>query len=473
MLLSMEPRLDGSFSAGAPTRRHFLGRSSLAAAALGNVAAAKSRTMKPSVSARSAARVVGANDRINVGMIGTGGMGTAHLRSFVRQSEETKDIQVVAVCDVYARRKENARKIGKLAEKDVHHDYRELLARNDVDAVLIATPDHWHGQMALDAMLAGKDVYLQKPMTYTIEEARQLAETARKQGRILQVGSQGLSDPRVHKIKELIGQGEIGELLWAQATASRNSLLGEWNWRIDKEGTPETIDWNRWLGPAPKRPFSAERYFRWRKYWDYSGGIATDLYYHSLGPVLFAMGAEFPVSVTAAGGIYVQKDREVPDTYATLIEYPNFYITLSGSMANEAGGKYHPMVIYGHKGSIVFERGRIVVLPESPMPGTFDKRTEPPKPAKTYEVEAARDSHRARTDNFFACMRSRKAPNLDADFGYKVMTAIRLGVDSYRERKVKLFDARTERVVSSAPARPAWEGDGKNHEDEFRKPAAG
>ena len=464
----MEPTLDRP-----STRRNFLARSPLAAATLAGAAAARNKTVKPTLPARAAARALGANDRINVGIIGVGGMGTSHLRSFVRQSEETRDIQVVAVCDVYTRRKENARKIAKLADKDVLHDYREMLARNDVDAVLIATPDHWHAQMALDAMIAGKDVYLQKPMTYTFEEARQLADTARKQGRILQVGAQGLSDPRVHKMKELIQQGEIGELLWAQATASRNSLLGEWNWRIEKEGTPENIDWIRWLGSAPRRPFSAERYFRWRKYWDYSGGIATDLYYHSLSPLLFAMGAQFPVSVTAAGGIYVQKDRDVPDTYATLIEYPNYCISLCGSMANAAGNRFHPTVIYGNKGSIYLERNQIVVLPESPMPGAFDRRTEPPKPSKTFDAAAVGDTHRAHTDNFFACMRSRKPPNLDADLGYKVMTAIRLSVDSYRERRAKLFDAQAQRVVNSAPARPAWEGDGKNREDEYRKPAAG
>ncbi len=433
------------------TRRSFLNRAPLAATALASTA-------------RSASRILGANDRIQVGHIGVGGMGTEHVRAFARQSEESKDIQSVAVCDVYTRRKENARKAANLAEKDVHHDYRELLARSDVDAVVIASPDHWHARMALDALAAGKDVYLQKPMTYTIEEARQIAEAARKHNRIVQIGSQGLSDPRFHKAKELIAAGEIGELLWAQGTSSRNSLLGEWNWHVEPEGTPETIDWNRWLGPAPKRPFSAERYFRWRKYWDYSGGIATDLYYHTLGPIVFMMGAGFPVSVTAAGGIYVQKDREVPDTYATMIEYPEFYVALSGSMANEAGGRYLPLAIYGHKGTMTFDRNGVVLLPEDPMPGTFDKRTRPRPTVKTYEVPRPEvDGHRLHTDNFFACMRSRKSPNLDGDLGYRIMTAIRLGVDSYRKRQAMLFDPAAQKVVRSGPARPGWEGDGKNH----------
>ena len=179
------------------TRRDFLSRSSLAATALGSaaVAAASPQAIKPTVTARSASRVVGANDRINLGMIGMGGMGTVHLQAFMKQTEEEKDIRVVAVCDVYTLRKQRARDIAKLTDKDVHHDYRDLLARNDVDAVLIATPDHWHGQMALDALAAGKDVYLEKPMTYTIEEARAIAEAVRKSDRILQVGAQGLVFP--------------------------------------------------------------------------------------------------------------------------------------------------------------------------------------------------------------------------------------------------------------------------------------
>lgn len=445
-------------AAGA-SRRRFLASGIPAAAANAAAAKATGKSMRPSVTARSASRVLGANDRINIGSIGVGGMGTGHLRDFVRQSAEQKDIQVVAVCDVYKARRERARKIAGLEEKDVFLDYRELLARGDVDAAVIATPDHWHGQMALDALTAGKDVYLQKPMTYTIEEARHVAEATARLGRVLQVGSQGLSSPAIHKTRELIEQGEIGELLWAQGTASRNSTRGEWNYRIEPEGTPETIDWKRWLGGAPKRPFSAERYFRWRKYWDYSGGIATDLFYHTLGPLVFAMGLKFPVAVSASGGIYVQKDREVPDTYATLIEYPNCCIDLSGSMANAAGGRYHGTAIYGHKGTITFTRGRVVVTPEALTPGSFDKRAE--VPPKVFEVPETRSTHGAHTDNFFACMRSRRQPNLNAELGWQIMAAIRLGVDAYREGKTKLFDPNSQRPAARFRPRPEWQGDGK------------
>jgi predicted dehydrogenase len=432
------------------TRRSFLTATALVGAA------ANAKIVKPSLPARSAARIIGSNDRINVGIIGVGGMGTGHLRAFVQQSEQDKDIQVVAVSDIYKRRKDRAQDIAHLNEKDVHHDYRELLARNDVDAVLIATPDHWHAQMAVDAMAAGKDVYLQKPMTLTIDEARDVAESAGKYSRVLQIGSQYLSDPRYHKAKELIAAGEIGELLWAQITYSRNSITGEWNYRIEPEGTPETIDWPRWLGPARKRPFSAERYFRWRKYWDYSGGIATDLFYHMLGPILFAMGPQFPVRVTGSGGIYVQKDREVPDTYATVIEYPQFFINISASMANAAANKFFPQAIYGHKGTITFERNSVIVYPEN-----LTREKEPPSP-KSYPVPPF-NMNRAHTDNFFSSVRSRQQPVLGPQLGYQIMTAIKLGVDSYREGRVKFFDPVTQRVTGKVPPRPAYEGDGKNH----------
>ncbi len=457
------------------TRRDFLNRSSLAAAALAGVpgASAKSaKAIKPGVSARSASRVVGANERIQVGMIGMGGMGTVHLQALMKQSEDEKDIQIFAVSEIYTKRKERARNIAKLTDKDVHHDYRELLARNDVDAVLIAAPDHWHGQMALDALAAGKDVYLEKPMTHTIDEARAVVDAVKKYDRILQVGNQGLSAPSTHKLKELIEGGEIGTVLCAQATSARNSLLGEWNYHVDAEGTPENIDWNRWLGSAPKRPFNADRYFRFRKYWDYSGGIATDLFFHSLGPILYPMGAQFPTRVSASGGIYVHKDREVPDTYATTIEYPNFYIEMSGSMANAGMGQYHRQAIYGHKGTLVVERNQVLLYPESfpelqrrtpGGPGPGRPATLQPKVFELPPLGPQRDARTPHTTNFFSCVRSRKQPNAHAEIGYQIITAIKLGTQSYMEGKTKLFDAQAQRVVEKAPVRPMFEGDGKNH----------
>ena len=440
------------------TRRAFL-----QAAATVATAKAAQRNIKPGVTAKSSARVIGANDRIRVGMIGVGGMGTVHLRAFMKQSETEKDISVVAVSDIYTKRRERARDIAQLADKDVHHEYRDLLARDDVDAVLIASPDHWHGQMALDALAAGKDVYLEKPMTHTIEEAQILVEAVKKYNRILQVGNQGLSAPATHKAKEIIDAGEIGPLLCAQATSARNSLLGEWNYRVEPEGTPQNIDWTRWLGSAPKRPFSADRYFRFRKYWDYSGGIATDLFFHSLGPILYPMGPQFPIRVTAAGGIYVHKDREVPDTYSTIIEYPGFYIDMSGSMANAGMGQQHRQAIFGHKGTLVIERAQVLVYPETfPELRGSALRGEPkifPLPPETPQ----RDARTPHTTNFFSCVRSRNQPNATAELGLKIIAAIKLGVYAYRERRTMHFDPQSQKIIDKPVPRLEYEGDGKNH----------
>ena len=413
------------------------------------------------IASLTAARALGANSRINVGIIGVGGNGGGMLKRLVAQSSETKDVQVVAISDIYALRKERAATAARLTAKDIHHDYGELIARKDIDAVFISTPDHWHSRMAIDAMNAGKDVYLQKPMTLTIAEAKEVSAAAAKLGRVLQVGSQHLSDPRLVRAREILQSGEIGEPVWAQTTYSRNSAEGEWNYYIDEEATPTTIDWDRWLGSASRRPFSPERYFRWRKYWDYSGGIATDLFYHRLGPLLSVLGPQFPTRVTGSGGIYVHKDREVPDTYSSVIEYPNFYVNISGSTANAAPVKYFPQVIYGHKGTLLFEDDGLVVTPE-----VLTGKREPQ--AKRYAIEES-DVVRLHTDNFFDCIKSRKSPALSAGFGYQIMVAIKLGVDSYRDGSAKLFDPARQETISQLPARPGYEGAGKNFQGGRRK----
>jgi predicted dehydrogenase len=402
-------------------------------------------------------------------MIGVGIMGTGHLRDFVRQSDTDKDIQVTSIADVYKRHRERAMAISKLPEKDIIVDYRDLLMRDDVDAVLIATPDHWHAQMAIDAFAAGKDVYLQKPITLTVEQSQQVVDAAKKYNRVLQVGSQFLSDPRWHKVRELIAEGSIGELLWAQTTYSRNSIAGEWNYYIDEECSPETVDWKRWLGPAKKLPFSGERFFRWRKYWDYSNGVGSDLFYHRIGPMMFAMGAQYPTRVTGVGGIYVQKDRDVPDTVLMTAEFPNYAILVAGSMANQAPNRLLPEAIYGHAGTIVIEARRVVLSPEMRVARALNKPTE----EKVFEFpQGANNNNRLHTDNFFSCMRTRKTPNLGPELGNQIMVAIGFCSESYRDGEMYLYDSASNKRVKSAAKRMTYEGDGKNHPDGPRKQSA-
>ena len=422
----------------------------------------------PAVAAAPAAsRVLGANDRINIGMIGTGSKGRSHLRRLMARASAQDDVRVTAIGDIYRKRREEALDLAQLGGERGYVDYRELLAQPDIDAVWISTPDHWHATMALDAFAAGKDVYLEKPMTYTIEEARRIAEAVESTGRILQVGSQHVSDQRYHQARKVIDEGWIGAVLWAQNTYCRNSLYGEWNYTVDPEGTPENIDWDKFLGSAPARPFSPERFFRWRKYWDYSGGIATDLFYHRLAPLMLMMGKKFPTRVSGHGGIYVHREREVPDTYATVIEYGSHYVNLSASMASAAGNVGMPTVVYGHEGAITFLPDAIEVRPEYQFASKFRESTG--QDILRIEIEQA-DVSNAHIGNFLDCMRDRSQPVFDAQFGYQAMTAIRLGVDSYRSGRMMAFDPHGERARPFAGPRPGYEGSGQNFEEPPRRP---
>jgi len=431
------------------TRRDFLGSAAVALPAAQSLLAARP----------GGSRVLGANDRINIGIIGVGIRGSGHCQTLKKMVDSGAQIQVIAASEIYTRRKERAKTLLGLTDKDIHHDYKDLVSRPDVDAVLVATPDHWHFRMAMDALNAGKDVYLEKPMTYRIEEAKVLAEHVKSSGRVMQIGSQYATETQTFKARDIIQKGVLGKVLFCQGTYSRNTYHGEWNYPIDPEGTPENIDWKRFLGSAPKRPFSADRYFRFRKYWDYSGGISTDLLYHRLVPFMAILGPQFPLRVSANGGIFVQKDREVPDTMMTTIEYPDYFVTMASSMASEAVNNFFHPVIYGHEAVMELRGKEVVVTPEPLFKNKFKEKTG----VDVLHVDASGpDFQRGHLENFFDCMRTRNKPNLDADFGYKAMVAIGLGVEAYREQKQMAFDPSAERVAKTGPKRETYEGDGKN-----------
>jgi predicted dehydrogenase len=396
-------------------------------------------------------RIIGANDRINVGFVGCGGRMRTHIDHIVRRSKDKGDVQAVAVNDIWEKRKQAARERAGVEEKAVHHDYRELCARPDIDLVVISSPDHWHFEHTMAALKNGKDVYLEKPMTYTVKEAREIADAVKAGGRVLQVGSQYCSLDHFWKAKKAIQDGLIGQVVWASGGFGRNSTArgGEWNYQIDPDATEKTLDWKAFLGPAPKRPFEPARYFRWRKYWDYSGGIATDLFYHTMSPLLLATGADYPVRVTASGGIYVQKDREVPDTFFMNVDYPALTMQLACSVTSGAGA---PLVIHGSQGTIfvaqdseAFNNTTMEVVPDRDYKDDFVKKTG----SETLKIEVqpfVRGQH-PHMDNFLACVRSREEPNLSAELGFKAMAAIGMGVQAYREGKVMQFDRERQRVT--------------------------
>ena len=418
-------------------------------------AAAKSFAARPGKA--SASRVIGANDRIHIGVIGVGGRGAYLAREFAGIGERTNGCQIVAVCDVWEKRKkENA----ELHKCDGYLDYREIVNRQDVDVVVIGTPDHWHAKMALDAMDRGKDVYLEKPMCHTTDEARQLAATVRETKRVLQVGSQTTSSDQWHKARKAIADGMIGQMLMSQGSYHRNSVEGEWNWKIDPEAGPDGkgenyIDWKMWLGPAPKRAWDADRYFRFRKYWDYSGGIATDLFYHVVAPLNICWGeAQFPSKVMASGGIYAFKDREVPDTFNLLAEFEKGHsLVLSSSMANS---QHIPGLIRGREGSLIMvEHGRfeghaphITVVPEKKAAGEAYKAKFGEEPIRIPIEEKPRWAH---MQNFLDCVRTREKPILDVETGFRAQVTISMAVQSYREGRVLYWDEKNLKVTTKPP----------------------
>ncbi|MCS7025590.1 MAG: Gfo/Idh/MocA family oxidoreductase [Bryobacteraceae bacterium] len=435
-------------------RRNFLKQ----AAGVGVAWKAAPAVAAASPAAKMSGRILGANDRIRVACIGCGGRGHYVTNVFFKHGQETNSCEIVAVCDVYQKRANRSKTEYKAEMATL--DYREILSRRDIDAVIVATPDHWHARIALEAMDTGKDVYLEKPMCHTIEEVKQLMQTVAETKRIVQVGSQTTSGDQWHKAKKAIAEGMIGKHIMSQGSYHRNSLEGEWNWRIDPDAGPDAkgenyVDWKMWLGPAPKRPWNPDRFFRFRKYWDYSGGIATDLFFHVAAPMNICWGEpQFPAKVVASGGIYggeaFLKDREVPDTFHLLAEYAQgFSVVLSSSMANS---QHIPGLIRGKDASLIMvEHGRFEGF--APYITVRPERAASPAYKERFGVEEIKipvdnvDTMKAHVGNFLECMRTRKKPTLDVETAARAQVLITMAVQSYRQGKVLYFDEKRFRVT--------------------------
>ncbi|MDH7482742.1 MAG: Gfo/Idh/MocA family oxidoreductase [Armatimonadota bacterium] len=390
-------------------------------------------------------KVLGANDRINVGIIGVGGMGQGHL-NHLKGMQEEQNIRIVAVCDVWDKRLENSRNALNLPRSYAYKDYRKLLERNDIDSVVIATPDHWHAPIAIAAMESGKHVYIEKPMTHDFEEAVDMWKTAQRTKKLVQVGSQGCADAKWHKAGELVKAGRIGKPIWAQGGYCRNNPNGEWNYNIDPDLTPETCDWNMWLGNAPKRPFSPERYFRWRKFWDYGTGIIGDLWPHRLHPLMIAlaMTEEWPSKVTCIGSILCNTDaghgepRDVAEATLLTVEFPSgTMIFLAGSTVNERGVED---MIRGQKGNLYFGGGKVRIEPERPFADEVEAKDEPYEGPGESQVEMHK--------NLFDAIRNGAKQYCPIDLGIRVQTIVSMAVKAYRENKTVRFDPKKMRMIA-------------------------
>lgn len=301
-----------------------------------------------------------ANDRIRFGFIGTG----ARAHEILQALLTLPGTEVAGVVDAYTGRAQRAiERTGGRARR--YPDYREILADKSIDAVVIATPDHWHKTMTVDAMRAGKDVYCEKPLTYRVEEGREIIRTAKETGRILQVGSQGMSSAIQRKAREIVQEGRLGQVTLIRAAYNRNTAGGAWIYPIPPDASPSTVDWEMFLGPAPKRPFSLERFFRWRCFNDYSGGIATDLFVHLCTSIHFIMNAKVPSRAVALGELYRWKEsRDVPDTINGVLEYPEgFAVNLSSTFNNQSASETGIQFL-GTKGTLTLGDG-LTFAPES------------------------------------------------------------------------------------------------------------
>jgi len=313
------------------------------------------------------ARPVAANDHIQLALIGAGIQGQGDTKFAV----QVPGVKLVAVADCYDGRLAHSK---ELWGNDLFttRNYAEILARPDIDAVLIATPDHWHKQAAVDAMKAGKDVYCEKPMIHLYSDGPEMIETARTTNRILQIGSQRVSSMLYIKAKELIEAGAIGQLNMVTARWDRNSAMGAWNYTVPLDASPETCDWPRFLGSAPKIPFNAEHFFQWRKWKAYSSGVAGDLFVHLFSGTHFITGAHGPTRGMATGALRFWKDgRDVPDVMLGLFDYrEGFNLSLRVNFV-DGGEESEGLVFTGSEGTLEIE-GKSVILnrvPQQKAPG--------------------------------------------------------------------------------------------------------
>jgi predicted dehydrogenase len=457
-------------------RRNFLKSTAASASAL-------------ALTASSYAKVAGSNDKLRIGFLGVGGRCQQHIDVILRMQKEGKAIVPVAVCDVWDGDPELGNKKGRglypsakrcgIKEDDKEHvakDYRKILDLKDVDVVGVATPDHWHARMAIDAMKAGKDVYCEKPMTRTIAEAQAIVDTAKETNRVMTVGVQSMADPTWHEAYKYIRAGNIGKVLQGQTSYYRNSNVGQWRYYpLKKEMTPKSIDWDMWLGykfdvngvklgPTPeKMPFDRAVWAQWRCYWPFGGGMFTDLFVHQTTHLISAMGVRYPARVVGAGGIYMEYDtRDVPDTATVVADYgEGCQLVISATMVNDTQlGE----IIRGHSATIKFVGGGdymkgFEVYEQHPAGRPSKAGNEAEKPMHTFDNPKKGDATYALYENFLECVRSRNRETLcTPELGAAAFTTVNMGVLSYRHGKVLFWDGehRTTTDVDSGWARN-WE----------------
>jgi len=410
-----------------------------------------------------------AADRIRIAAIGMGIQGFANMRTAVK----VPGVELVAVCDLYDGHLARCKEVfGN--ELSTTRDYREILSRNDIDAVCISTPDHWHDKICIEALQAGKAVYCEKPMVHKLEEGQAVIDAQKKSGKTFQVGSQRVSSVLTWKAKELFEKGSIGQLVLVEAYNDRQSANGAWQYSIPTDASPETVDWDRFLGDAPKRPFDALRFFRWRNYQDYGTSMAGDLYVHLFSALHAALSSKGPERIFATGGLRYWKDgRDVPDVQLSVLDYPEtkehpaFNMQLRCNFVDGMGGG-ELLRLVGTEGAIGLGWGSVKlkrnVMSSRPGYGGWDTfntfseaqqkdyekwyKEQYPLPESRvvdpeeveYRAPQGYDTHLDHWANFFACMRNGNPAFEDAVFGLRAAGPSLAANVSYFSGKPVMWD---------------------------------
>ena len=426
------------------------------------------------LTALSASRVLGANDRLNIGLIGCGGRG----RGVARSMREAPNVAYTAVADVYKTNGEIAREWAG-ADAKFFQDFRKLVDLKDLDAVHIATPDHWHAIISILACQAGKDVYVEKPTSLTVREGRVMVDAARKYNRIVQVGTQHRSAPHFMKIAEMIQRGDIGKVnfvrVWNYANHTPNGIGHK-----PTQNPPDGLDWDMYLGPSPKVPFNPNRFLgSFRYFWDYSGGYITDFGNHRLDTMQQIMGVSAPRTIAASGGKFaLDDDRETPDLLTVTYEYDGFIVTYEGSNLNghgmggrTSGHKYYNsrgesdqpngIAFYGTEATIFAERIGWEIFPEPDLPPVGRRSnvaggSDAPLPKQASKVkrmwENVEEPTKAHCLNFVESVRARKTPNADIEIGHRSTSIALLGNIAMKSGKKLHWDAKKEDFTGAPDA---------------------
>jgi predicted dehydrogenase len=416
--------------------------------------------------AAAGANILGANDRVRVGVIGPGRQGRGVMKTFMRNA----DAQIVALCDVFQPQMDFAIKDAKLEGVDTYRDFRRLLDRKDIDAVIVASPDHWHALQTVMACQASKDVYVEKPISSAVDEGSKMVQAARRYNRVVQVGTQQRSGDHYQKAAEIIRGGQLGKITFVRTWNFGNQTpVGIGN--PPDTNPPDGLDWDMWLGPAPMRPFNQNRFgvhpdrwssFRW--FWDYAGGMMTDWGVHHLDIVQMAMGVEAPAAITAMGGkLALSDNRETPDTLMVTYEYPSektgaeknggFVCTYENRECNGQGWNGHDygILFHGADATLYINREYFEITPER---------------GRNVEARRVKNENRqgeAHVRNFLDCVKSRQRPTSDIEIGHRSTTTCLLGNVALRSGRRIVWNANTEKI----------EGDGaasKYLSREYRKP---